>query len=109
MKDCIFCDIVKNANDEGQSQSVILYEDDLIIIVPAKGSPVEGYLMIIVKRHIKGKFYESANILNAPRSIFMNLIAKQIDIPLPYEWRTSETKNEYIEEMIEIFKNNKIQ
>ena len=208
MKDCIFCDIVKNANDEGQSQSVILYEDDLIIIVPAKGSPVEGYLMIIVKRHIngfaeltsneirhveniinkikliykkhfnidsillehgstkdgrhpqsivhahlhlipfnfkeeiekelirdlqlrpmksfenikinenldywlycdpKGKFYESANILNAPRSIFMNLIAKQIDIPLPYEWRTSETKNEYIKEMIEIFKNNNIQ
>ena len=54
MKDCIFCDIVKNANDEGQSQSVILYEDDLIIIVPAKGSPVEGYLMIIVKRHING-------------------------------------------------------
>ena len=30
--------------------------------------------------------------LDAPRSIFMNLIAKQINLPLPYEWRKSIIK-----------------
>ena len=40
-----------------------------------------------------------SNILDAPRSIFMNLIAKQINLPLPYEWRKSVTKKEYIDEI----------
>ena len=48
-----------------------------------------------------------SNILDAPRSIFMNLIAKQINLPLPYEWRKSVTKKEYIDEMINIFNDNK--
>lgn len=37
----------------------------------------------------------------------MNLIAKQINLPLPYEWRKSVTKKEYIDEMINIFNDNK--
>lgn len=183
-----------------------MYEDDLVLITQATGSPVRGYLMIVIKRHIngfaelsqeelkdveklintikefykkyfhidsillehgsiesgrhpqsivhahlhlipfnfneeiekelltelqlkpielfeniktnekldywlycdpKGKYYESSNILNAPRSIFMNLIAKQINLPLPYEWRKSVTKKEYIDEMVSIFNANK--
>ena len=48
-----------------------------------------------------------SNILDAPRSIFMNLIAKQINLPLPYEWWKSVTKKEYIDEMINIFNDNK--
>ena len=57
--------------------------------------------------YIKGKYYTSSNIINAPRSIFMNLIAKQINLQLPYEWRKNVTQKEYIDEMIKIFKDNK--
>lgn len=54
-----------------------------------------------------GEYYTSSDILEAPRSIFMNLIAKQINLPLPYEWRKSVTKKEYIDEMINIFNDNR--
>ena len=37
----------------------------------------------------------------------MNLIAKQINLKLPYEWRKSVTKKEYIDEIVEIFNYNK--
>ena len=207
MKDCVFCDIVKHGdNNNEKEKNIILYEDELILITQATGSPVRGYLMIIVKQHIngfaelsqdelkhveriiaiiknfykksfninsillehgstesgrhpqsivhahlhlipfnfseeiesellttlklepiellenikinekldywlycdpKGKYYTSSNILDAPRSIFMNLIAKEINLPLPYEWRKSVTKKEYIDEMINIFSANK--
>lgn len=207
MKECVFWNIVKNGNNNNEKEkNVILYEDDLVLITQATGSPVRGYLMIVIKRHIngfaelsqeelkdveklintikefykkyfhidsillehgsiesgrhpqsivhahlhlipfnfneeiekelltelqlkpielfeniktnekldywlycdpKGKYYESSNILNAPRSIFMNLIAKQINLPLPYEWRKSVTKKEYIDEMVSIFNANK--
>lgn len=207
MKECVFCNIVKTGdNNNEKEKNVILYEDDLILISQATGSPVRGYLMIVTKRHIngfaelsptelkhveeiintikffykkyfhinsillehgstengrhpqsivhahlhlipfnfnkeindelftelhlkqiesfesikinekldywlycdqKGKYYTASNILDAPRSIFMNLIAKQINLPLPYEWRKSVTKKEYIDEMINIFNDNK--
>lgn len=206
MRECVFCNIVKTGdNNNEKERNVILYEDDVILISQATGSPVRGYLMILVKRHIngfaelsqdelkhveeiiniikdfykkyfrinsillehgstengrhpqsivhahlhlipfnfnkeienelletlqlnpidsfeniknnkkldywlyrdpEGQYYTSSNILDAPRSIFMNLIAKQINLPLPYEWRKSVTKKEYIDEMIGIFKAN---
>ncbi len=37
----------------------------------------------------------------------MNLIAKQINLKIPYEWRKNVTKKEYIDEMIKIFNDNK--
>ena len=207
MKNCIFCDLVKNGdNNNEKEKNIILYEDELILITQATGSPVRGYLMIITKRHVngfaelsrdelkhveriiciiknfykkyfninsillehgstengrhpqsivhahlhlipfnfdekienelltvlqlkpiqilenikinekldywlycdsKGRYYTSSNIINAPRSIFMNLIAKQINLQLPYEWRKNVTQKEYIDEMIKIFKDNK--
>ena len=207
MKECVFCNIVKTGdNNNEKEKNFILYEDDLILVTQATGSPIRGYLMIVVKRHIngfaeleleelkhveriiniikdfykkhfdinsillehgskengrhpqsivhahlhlipfnfnkeiedellktlhlkfiesfenikinkkldywlycnpKGKYYTSSNILDAPRSIFMNLIAKQINLPLPYEWRKEITKKEYIDEMIDIFKANR--
>lgn len=207
MKECVFCNIVKTGdNNNEKEKNVILYEDDLILISQATGSPVRGYLMIVTKQHIngfaelsqaelkhvegiintikffykkhfhinsillehgstengrhpqsivhahlhlipfnfnkeiedelftelhlkqiesfesikinekldywlycdqKGKYYTESNILDAPRSIFMNLIAKQINLPLPYKWRKSVTKKEYIDEMINIFNDNK--
>ena len=207
MKECAFCNIIKTGNNNNEKEkNVILYEDDLVLITQATGSPVRGYLMIVTKQHVngfaelskeelkhleklinaikefykkyfnidsillehgstesgrhpqsivhahlhlipfnfnknietelltelhlksidsfekikinekldywlycdpKGKFYTSSNIINAPRSIFMNLIAKQIKLALPYEWRNSVTKKEYIEEIIEIFNDNR--
>ena len=206
MKKCVFCDIVKTGDNKNKKEkNVVLYEDDLILITQATGSPVRGYLMIVAKRHIngfaelsqnelkhieeiintikdfykkyfninsillehgstengrhpqsivhahlhlipfnfnkqiekklftelqlkhiesfenikinekldywlycdaKGNYYTSSNIPDAPRSIFMNLIAKQINLQLPYEWRESVTKKEYIDEIIKIFNSN---
>lgn len=55
MKDCVFCNIIKNGdNNNEKEKNVILYEDELILITQATGSPVRGYLMIITKRHING-------------------------------------------------------
>lgn len=207
MKNCVFCDLVKNGdNNSEKEKNIILYEDELILITQATGSPVRGYLMIITKRHVngfaelsrnelkhveriiciiknfykkyfninsillehgstengrhpqsivhahlhlipfnfdekienelftvlqlkpiqalenikinekldywlycnpKGEYYTSSEILYAPRSIFMNLIAKQINLPLPYEWRKSVTQKEYIDEMINLFNINR--
>lgn len=206
MNNCVFCNLVENRDNNNEEKNVVLYEDDLIIISQATGSPIRGYLMIIPKKHIngfaelsieelkyvekiidtikifykkhfysncillehgstekgrhsqsivhahlhlvpfnfdenieselmsklhlksintlqdikinkkldywlycnpKGKYYTSANILDAPRSIFMNLIAKQINLKLPYEWRKNVTKKEYIDEIIEIFNDNR--
>ena len=207
MKECVFCNIVKTGNNNNEKErNVILYEDDLLLITQAIGSPVRGYLMIVIKRHIngfaelskeelkhvekliniikdfykkyfyidsillehgstengrhpqsivhahlhlipfnfdeeiekelltelhlksiesfenikinekldywlycdsKGRYYTSSNIINAPRSIFMNLIAKQINLQLPYEWRKNVTKKEHIDEIIKIFNDNK--
>ena len=207
MRECVFCNIVKTGNNNNEKEkNVILYEDNLVLITQATGSPVRGYLMIVTKRHIngfaelskeelkhiekliniikefykkyfhidsillehgstesgrhpqsivhahlhlipfnfdknietelfaelhlksiesfenikinekldywlycnsKGKYYTSSNIINAPRSIFMNLIAKQINWKLPYEWRNNVTPKEYIDEIIEIFNVNK--
>lgn len=207
MKDCVFCNIVKNRNNNNEKEkNIVLYEDELLLVSQATGSPVRGYLMIIPKKHINGfaelsldemkyvekiisiikdfykkyfhinaillehgsteigrhpqsivhahlhlipfnfeekiekelftelqlkpikafecikinkkldywlycnqngEYYTSSEILEAPRSIFMNLIAKQINLPLPYEWRKSVTKKEYIDEMINIFNDNR--
>lgn len=207
MKDCVFCNIVKNGNNNNEKEkNIVLYEDELLLVSQATGSPVRGYLMIIPKKHINGfaelsldemkhvekiiniikdfykkyfsinaillehgstemgrhpqsivhahlhlipfnfnkkiekellkelqlkpiksfecikinekldywlycnqneEYYTSSDILNVPRSIFMNLIAKQINLPLPYEWRKSVTKKEYIDEMMNIFNDNR--
>ena len=207
MKNCVFCDLVKNGdNNNEKEKNIILYEDELILITQATGSPVRGYVMMITKRHVngfaelsrnelkhveriiciikklykqyfninsillehgsteegrhlqsivhahlhlipfnfdkkienelftvlqlkpiqalenikinekldywlycnpKGEYYTSSEILNAPRSIFMNLIAKQINLPLPYEWRKSVTQKEYIDEIINLFNTNR--
>ena len=175
MKKCVFCNIIKTGdNNNEKEKNVILYEDKLILITQATGSPIKGYLMIVPKRHLngfaelsqdelkhveeiiniikdiykkyfhldsillehgstecgrhpqsivhahlhlipfnfneeietesfksikinekldywlycnpKGEYYTSSNILDAPRSIFMNLIAKQINLSLPYSY-----------------------
>ncbi len=55
MKECVFCNIVKTGNNNNEKEkNVILYEDDLVLITQATGSPVRGYLMIVTKQHING-------------------------------------------------------
>ena len=55
VKECVFCNIVKTGNNNNEKErNVILYEDDLLLITQATGSPVRGYLMIVIKRHING-------------------------------------------------------
>jgi HIT domain len=53
VKECVFCNIVKTGNNNNEKEkNVVLYEDDLVLITQATGSPVKGYLMIVTKRHI---------------------------------------------------------
>ena len=55
MKECVFCNIVKTGDNKSEKEkNVILYEDELILITQATGSPVRGYLMIVVKQHVNG-------------------------------------------------------
>lgn len=55
MRECVFCNIVKTGNNNNEKEkNVILYEDNLVLITQATGSPVRGYLMIVTKRHING-------------------------------------------------------
>ena len=55
MKECVFCNIVKTGNNNNEKEkNVILYEDDLVLITQATGSPVRGYLMIVTKQHVNG-------------------------------------------------------
>ena len=55
MKECVFCNIVKTGNNNNEKEkNVILYEDDLVLITQATGSPIRGYLMIVTKQHING-------------------------------------------------------
>lgn len=203
MENCVFCNIF-NIEDRKKVDE-ILYEDELLFVIPAKGTPIPGWILIVTKKHINGfaeltteefshvekiidkikeiyyeyfninsillehgstskgrhpqsivhahihlipfdftsciekelisnlkvkpidnfecisqnrkkdywlycdkfgKYYTSAQINNVPRSIFMNLVAKQIGIELPYEWRNANTSEKILDEMIEIFKKN---
>lgn len=47
MKDCVFCNIIRNGDNNKEEKNIILYEDNLILITQATGSPVRGYLMIV--------------------------------------------------------------
>lgn len=55
MENCIFCNIIDNKdNIRNLKINKILYEDDLLMVIPAKGAPVVGWIMLIVKKHING-------------------------------------------------------
>lgn len=85
------------------------------LLTELKLKPIESLENIKINKKLdywlycnpEGKYYTSSNILDAQRSIFMNLIAKQINLPLPYQGRKSVTKKEYIDEIINIFNANR--
>lgn len=54
MENCIFCNIIDNKdNIRNLKINKILYEDDLLMVIPAKGAPVVGWIMLIVKKAYK--------------------------------------------------------
>lgn len=56
MKECVFCNIVKTGNNNNEKEkNIILYEDNLLLITQATGSPVRGYLIKAEGKH----YYES--------------------------------------------------
>lgn len=66
MKNCVFCGFVSKTNITYNSQRVnaVLYEDDLVVIKPARGMSVENYLMVISKKHNNGfAEYSDADLL----------------------------------------------
>lgn len=73
MLNCDFCEIVNNKNLE-LAQGIILYEDELLTIFPAREAPVPGYLMIIINRHINSL----AELSNVELKHVDNVIAKII-------------------------------
>ncbi len=69
MNECKFCELcnkrsIKNFYDR------VLYENNSFIVTPALGSVVEGYLMVISKRHINSMCY----LNNEEKSDYIDLI-----------------------------------
>ena len=55
MNSCIFCSILECKDDNKELKvNKILYEDDLLVIIPAKGTPIPGWILFVIKKHING-------------------------------------------------------
>ncbi len=79
MVECTFCDLI-NGKDRGDYYNRILYENNSFIVVPALGAIVEGYLLVISKRHIGSMCYLNENektdyiqILNVMREVMKGI------------------------------------
>ena len=88
MKECIFCNI-----DKDKIYNTILDETDNFIVLPTLGSLVEGYILIVSKRHIynigelnQEEQDEYINLLNKYRELFNELYGKH---PIIFEHGTS--------------------
>lgn len=82
MSDCIFCSIVKQKDKIicSKIENTVLYEDDIVIIVPALGMSTPNYLMVVSKKHVNG-FAEFNNIDLEKLEILINKIcAKYLEI-----------------------------
>lgn len=52
---CILCDIIGNKNNlQAKPVNTILYENENFVVLPAKGTMLDGYLMICPKKHYTG-------------------------------------------------------
>ena len=75
---CIFCNI-----DNRKIENTIIEETDNFYILPTLGSLVDGYLLIISKKHINSmselsnqEKEEYKSILKKYRNLFYNLIIR---------------------------------
>lgn len=71
---CIFCDI-----DESKTENTIIEETDYFYILPTLGSLVDGYILIVTKRHINSMSELNDNELEEYKTIitkYQNLFNK---------------------------------
>lgn len=52
LDNCKLCNLINNIKVCNKPEDTILYEDSNFIITPTLGSIIEGYLMLITKKHI---------------------------------------------------------
>ena len=90
MKECIFCNI-----DKDKIYNTILDETDNFIVLPTLGSLVEGYILIVSKRHIynMGELTEKEQdeyiyLLNKYKELFNKIYGKY---PITFEHGTSRS------------------
>lgn len=75
---CIFCNLEKN-----KIENTILDETNYFYIIPTVGSLVDGYILVVSKRHInsmselsKNEMYEYNFIIEKYRNIFKDIYGK---------------------------------
>ena len=69
--ECIFCKLDKN-----KIVNTIIEETKNFIIMPAEGALVEGYLMLVSKKHI----YSMAELDNTEKEEYLSIIEKYRNI-----------------------------
>lgn len=67
MRNCIFCVI-----DESKKYNTIIEETDNFLVLPAVGSLVDGYLLIVYKKHL----YSLSSIKEEVKNEYISLINK---------------------------------
>jgi len=92
MKNCPFCNLnIKNI------ENTILEETENFYIIPSLGSIIDGYILIVSKKHYnsmfnlnKEEFKEYENIINKYRNLFKNIYGK---FPIIFEHGTPILNN----------------
>lgn len=90
---CIFCDI-----DHSKIENTIIEETEYFYILPTLGSLVDGYILIVTKRHInsmselnENELIEYKNIIEKYQNIFKKIYNKT---PIVFEHGTPNQNSE---------------
>lgn len=90
---CIFCDI-----DHSKIENTIIEETEYFYILPTLGSLVDGYILIVTKRHInsmselnENELIEYKNIIEKYQNLFKKIYNKT---PIVFEHGTPEQNSE---------------
>ena len=90
---CIFCDI-----DHSKIENTIIEEKDYFYILPTLGSLVDGYILIVTKRHInsmselnENELIEYKNIIEKYKNLFKKIYNKT---PIVFEHGTPNQNSE---------------
>ena len=92
--DCVFCNI-----DNSKVKNTIIDESDNFFVLPSIGSLVDGYLLIVSKRHINSmaEFYIMyknpdnvcylTNRFEPVSQMMRKIIAKDLDYENKFDWK----------------------